>query len=155
MTFRNPLAGCALALAATLAFAAPPADILPGGPMPPPMMGPGHEPMPPFLHGVTLTDEQRDKMFEIMYAQIPALRARERELRLSHESLTRLSRSSEFDDVKAKALADAGARAMAEIALTRARLDHKVYRLLTPEQRKQIDNPRPRDAEPCGEPHMR
>jgi periplasmic protein CpxP/Spy len=155
MAFRNLLAGCALALAASAAFAAPPADLPPGGPMPPPMMGPGREPMPPFLHGVTLTEEQRDKMFEIMYEQIPALRSRERELRQSHESLTRLSRSSEFDDVKAKALADAGARAMMEISLTRARLDHKVYRLLTPEQRKQIDNPRPRDAEPCGEPPRR
>jgi Spy/CpxP family protein refolding chaperone len=144
MTFRNLLAGCALALAATAASAEPP-----------PMLGPGHEPTPPFLHGVTLTEEQRDKVFEIMHAQMPGLRAREKELRQSHEALARLSLSVEFDDLKAKALADAGARTMAEIALTRARLDHKVYRLLTPEQRKQVDNPRPRDMNGCGEPPRR
>lgn len=140
MTCRNLIAGCALALAATATFAAPP-----------PMMGPDQEPTPPFLHGVTLTEEQRDKVFEIMHAQIPALRTREKELRQSHEALLRVSLSGEFDDLKAKTLADAGARALAEIALTRARLDHKVYRLLTSEQRKQIDNPRPRDADGCGE----
>jgi Spy/CpxP family protein refolding chaperone len=155
MGLRNLLAGCTLALAATAAFAAPPADLPPGGPMPPPMMGAGREPMPPFLRGVTLTEEQRDKLFEIMHAQMPALRNREKELRQSHEGLLKLSLNGEFDDLKAKALADAGARAMAEIALMRARLDHKIYRLLTPEQRKQIDNPRPRDAEHCGEPPRR
>jgi Spy/CpxP family protein refolding chaperone len=148
MTLRNLLTGCALALAATAAFASPPAE------MPPPMMmmGPGREPMPPFLYGVSLTEEQRDKLFDLMHAQIPALRAREKELRQSHEALLRLSLSGEFDDLKAKSLAEAGARALAEIALTRARLDHKVYRLLTAEQRQQLDNPRPRDAERCGEP---
>ena len=144
MNCRHLLAGCALALAATATFAAPP-----------PMMGPDQEPTPPFLHGVSLTEEQRDKMFEIMHAQMPGLRAREKELRQAHEALLRVSLSGEFDDIKAKSLADAGARAMAEIALTRARLDHKVYRLLTSEQRKQIDNPHPRDADGCGEPRMR
>ncbi|MBI4996321.1 MAG: Spy/CpxP family protein refolding chaperone [Rhodocyclales bacterium] len=155
MTFRNLLAGCALTLAAVPTFAAPPADMPPGQMPPPPMMGPGREPMPPFLHDVVLTEEQRDKLFEIMHAQMPAMRAREKELRQSHEALHKLSQNSEFDDVKARALADAGARALAEIALTRARVDHKIYRLLTPEQRKQIDAPRPRDAEHCGEPPRR
>jgi periplasmic protein CpxP/Spy len=156
MTFRNLLAGCALALAATAALASPPADMPPGGPMPPPpMMGPGREPMPPFLHGVTLTEEQRDKLFELMHAQAPSLHAREKELRRSHEALLKLSLRSEFDDVTAKSLADAGARAMAEIALARARLDHQVYSLLTAEQRKQLDNPRPRHADGCGEPLRR
>jgi Spy/CpxP family protein refolding chaperone len=150
MTFRNLLAGCALALATTAAFASPPADMLP-----PMMMGPGREPTPPFLHGVILTEEQRDKMFELMHAQVPTQRAREKELRQSHEALLKLSLSSEFDEGKARSLADAGAKAMAEIALARARLDQKVYSLLTAEQRKQIDNPRPHHADGCGEPPHR
>jgi periplasmic protein CpxP/Spy len=152
MTFHHLLAGCALALAATAALAAPPADMPPGGMIPPPMMGPGREPMPPFLRGVTITEEQRDKLFELMHALAPSLHAREKELRQSHEALLKLSLRSEFDDVKAKSLVDAGARAMAEIALARARLDHQVYGLLTAEQRKQLDNPRPRHADGCGEP---
>ncbi|MBI5784489.1 MAG: Spy/CpxP family protein refolding chaperone [Rhodocyclales bacterium] len=151
MSIRNLLAGCALALAAATAFAAPAADM----PPPPPMLAPGREPMPPFLRGITLTEEQRDKVFEIMHAQIPSLRTREKELRQSREGLIKLSLSGEFDDLKAKALADAGARAMAEVVLTRARLDHKVYRLLTAEQRKQLESPRPHDAERCGEPRTR
>jgi periplasmic protein CpxP/Spy len=161
MAFRNLLAGCALALAATAASAAPPADLPPGGPMPSPMMEPGREPIPPFLHGVSLSEDQRDKLFEIMHAQIPALRAREKELRQAHEGLLKLSLNSEFDDVKAKSLADAIARATADIALSRARNDAKIYRLLTPEQRKQVGSvPRPQEraaqaGEPCGEPPRR
>jgi len=148
------IAGIALTLTALGACAAPPTDVLPGG-NPPPMMAPGHEPLPPFLHGVVLTEEQRDKIFEIMHAQVPGLRAREKELRQAFDGLRKLALADEFDDIKAKALADAAARAQAEIALTRARTDYKIYRLLTTEQRKQMQAPRQRDGEPCGEPPRR
>lgn len=146
------IAGIALTLTALSACAAPPTD-LPHGP--PPMMAPGHDPVPPYLHGVTLTDEQGDKIFEIMHAQVPALRTHQNELRRALDSLRRLALTTEFDDIKAKALADAAARAKSEIVLMQARTDHKIFRLLTAEQRKLVQAPRPRDGEPCDVPAHR
>ena len=105
----------------------------PDGPFGGPMMG------MPFLRGLSLTDAQRDKVFEIMHAQAPALRLREREVRQSREALFALARSERFDDAKATALADTGARAASEIALMRARSAAAVWQVLTPEQRKQAD----------------
>lgn len=105
----------------------------PDGPFGGPMMG------MPLLRGLSLSDAQQDKVFEIMHAQAPALRLREREVRQSREALFALSRSERFDDAKATALADTGARAAAQIALMRARSAAAVWQVLTPEQRKQAD----------------
>jgi periplasmic protein CpxP/Spy len=142
----------------TAAHAAPPMGMPDGNPPPPPMMmhgGPDHEPLPPFLHGIKLTDAQLDKLFEIMHAQAPNLRAREKELQQTREGLIKLSQSNEFDDAKAKLLSDAAGRAMAEIGLLHARTDYQIFRLLTTEQRKQIGTARRTDGERCGEPHIR
>lgn len=150
---RPSLAALALIAATATAFAAPPSDMPPSGHRPP-MMAPGHEP-PPIPPGVVLTEAQHDKIFEIMHAQAPARHAREKELAQALDGLRKLALADEFDDIKAKALADAAARAQAELALTRARTDYKIQRLLTTEQRKQAQAPRPRDGEHCGEPPRR
>jgi protein CpxP len=150
------IAGLGLALATTTSFAAPAMEMsLGGNPPPPPTMGPCHEPVPPFLHGVALTEDQRDKVFEIMHAQMPNLRAREKEIRRAHEGLIKLSLNTEFDDIKAKALANASAEAMSDVALMHARIDNKIFGLLTPEQRKQIEGSRAREEEHCGEPRIK
>jgi periplasmic protein CpxP/Spy len=145
-----------LVLAASC-FASPPMEPPPPGGNPPPMADPRHEPVPPWLRGVTLTEEQHDNIFEIMHAQLPAFRAREKELQHAGDALMKLPLNAEFDDIKAKSLADAIARTTADIALSRTRNDAKIYRLLTPDQRKQVGNvPRPQEragqaGEPCGE----
>jgi Spy/CpxP family protein refolding chaperone len=64
--------------------------------------------------------------------------------------LIKLSLSTEFDDIKAKALANASAEAMSDVTLIHARLDNKIFGLLTPEQRKQIEGSRARQEEHCG-----
>lgn len=163
LNHRPLLLAIGLALA-TAAHAAPPMGMPDGNPPPPPMMmhgGPDHEPMPPFLHGIKLTDAQLDKLFEIMHAQAPNLRVREKEIQQTREGLIKLSQSHEFDDAKAKLLSDAAGRAMAEIGLLHARTDNQIYRLLTAEQRKQVTDHRPPKGEfggrrppmgvPCGE----
>jgi len=147
---RNLTVACGLALATASALAAPPMDVPPdGGPFPPPMMGPGHDPVPPYLRGIALTAEQRDRIFEIMHAQAPALRTRERDLRQARDALMKLSLSGDFDDIRAKLLADSAARVMSEMSLARAHVDNRIYRLLTPDQRKQVDNPRLPDRDGC------
>jgi len=96
-------------------------------------------PMPPFLHGLNLTEAQRDAVFKIVYEQMPAMRDRMKQLRKSEEALHTLTSSNQYDDAKAKALAESVADDSAVLSLMRAQGEHKIFALLTPEQRKQVD----------------
>jgi Spy/CpxP family protein refolding chaperone len=126
----------------------------PGGPMMPPPHGmfphgmPGLAP-PPMLHGVELTEPQQDKLFELMLAQAPAERARAKEAAKALDELRRLATLDRFDTDRARSLAETHGRALAQLALMRAELDARLRALLTPEQRKQLDEARARaDSHP-------
>jgi periplasmic protein CpxP/Spy len=121
----------------------------PGGPMMPPPHGmfPGGAPglaPPPMLHGVELTEPQQDKLFELMLAQAPAERARAKEAVKALNELRRLATLDRFDADRARSLAEAHGMALAQLALMRAELDAKLRALLTPEQRKRLDEARAR-----------
>lgn len=147
LILRNLLVGCAMLLPAAVSFAMPPMESAPME-MPPPYMLQGNrgeptgEPMsehaPPWLHGIDLSEEVRDKIFDVFHAQAPAMRAREKELRQSMDALRTLALTGDFDDTKAKVLSNTSGRALAEIALMRARTDQQIYRLLTPAQRQEV-----------------
>jgi Spy/CpxP family protein refolding chaperone len=114
----------------------------------PPPMGPPPgfgepRPGPPFLRGLALTDAQEDRIFEILHAQAPMLRQRQRELHQAREELRALSRAERFDEARAGALADTSARAAAAIALIHARSEAAIWQVLTAEQRKQADETPP------------
>lgn len=163
--FRRFLAISAIALALPLpALAQPRPDREPGprcdgGP------GPGHfgggpadrfahgaGPMPGFLQGLDLTDAQRDKIFAIGHEQAPQLREKFKVAHQAREELRTLVSSPQYDEPKAKALAEKEARSMAEIALLKARSDHAIYALLTQEQRKKAEELKARrGAPPIGE----
>lgn len=96
-------------------------------------------PVPPFLHGAHLSEAQRDKVFSILYAQLPLLREQFKASRKAQDELRGLAASDGYDEAKAKLLAEASARAQAAIALLRARGLHRIYALLTPEQRSQME----------------
>jgi Spy/CpxP family protein refolding chaperone len=118
----------------------PMGDMFPRGGMPPPTgMMPDAGPMPPFLLGLTLTETQQDKIFAIVHATVPLLREQGKLVRKNADRLRELTVSAEYDEAKLKALADAGARAMAEITLVQARSTHQIFALLSPEQRAQAD----------------
>jgi Spy/CpxP family protein refolding chaperone len=104
-----------------------------------PMMGG----LPPFLHGLELTEAQQDKVFTILYAEIPYLREQGKAARKAHEALRALTQSAQYDDARAAALAQAGAQAMANITLQHVRTEQKLLALLTPEQRKQLAEHQP------------
>jgi len=108
-----------------------------GGP-PPGAMGPMEAPLPPYLHDITLSDEQQDKIFDLMHAQAPQVRLLARTLRKSHEQLRELGFSEKYDDATARSLIDAAAHAQSELELLRTHGDHEILALLTPEQRKQV-----------------
>ncbi|HVL02763.1 MAG TPA: Spy/CpxP family protein refolding chaperone [Dongiaceae bacterium] len=98
----------------------------------------GFEHQPPFLRGLKLTEEQRDKIFEITYAQIPIQRTFHKEMRALHQQLRKLPLSADYDAGKMKKLVDAQAKLQADHLLKIAEADNRIYKLLTDDQRKQL-----------------
>lgn len=94
------------------------------------------------LRGLDLTDAQRDQIFQIHYAQMPEKRAQKKAARAARKELRDLALAPQYDAAKAKAAADAYAKASAQLALMRVDSMHKVLAVLTPEQRKQFDERR-------------
>jgi protein CpxP len=113
---------------------------------------------PPFLAGLKLTDEQQDKVFAIVYAAAPAVRDQAKALRKAHEALHDINESPQYDENKVKSLADSAAKADSQLTVLRVRTEHEIYALLTPEQRKQLEDRRrehehgPRDQDHKGSP---
>lgn len=92
-----------------------------------------------FLRGLDLTPEQRDQVFRIFHDQAPALRERAQAARDTREELRKLALGPSFDSAKARQLADAAAKAQADVAVMRAEGMSKVVALLTPEQRTKLE----------------
>jgi periplasmic protein CpxP/Spy len=113
-------------------------------------MGFGEDRPPPYLMGLHLTEEQEDKVFTIMHAAAPEFREHMKAAHKAHEALHDLGESAAFDNAKAAALAQAAATAESQLALLRARTDHEIFVLLTPEQRARIQERR-REHESHGE----
>jgi periplasmic protein CpxP/Spy len=145
--------GIALATASSQAMPPDGPCAHPPGPMTQEGMAP--DPAPPWLRGINLSEAMRDRIFDIMHAQLPNLRARAREAQQSREALHRLSFSGSYDDAKAKLLSDTLARATAEMALVQSRADQQIYRLLTPEQRQELDSRNTRDPREPGKREAR
>ncbi len=98
----------------------------------------GGDMMPPHLRGLNLTEAQRDKIFEIMHAQAPAMRDQAKALRKAEDDLRGLTAAADYSDAKARSLADTAAKAMSEMTLARVKAERQVFEVLTPEQRKQL-----------------
>lgn len=100
----------------------------------------GHHGMMGLLRGVKLTDAQRDKVFAIHHAMEPQAYEKFKVLRKSREDLRAAGpMSAQFDEARAKAAIEAGARAKADLQLMRLRSEREVYALLTPEQKAQVE----------------
>ncbi|PKO37850.1 MAG: hypothetical protein CVU33_11015 [Betaproteobacteria bacterium HGW-Betaproteobacteria-6] len=106
--------------------------------------------MPPHLRGLNLTEAQQDKVFEIMHAQAPVMRAKANTLRKVERDLRALTATPEYSDAKAQVLADMAAKATSELTLARAKADRQVFEVLTPEQRKQLAEMKPMERGPRG-----
>lgn len=109
--------------------------------------GPGPEKMPPHLRDLSLTEAQRDKVFEIMHGQAPAMRDKAKALHQAEGELRALAAGPDYNEGKARVLTEAVAKAMSEMTLARLKAERQVYEILTPEQRKQM-----LEARPSGEP---
>ncbi len=96
--------------------------------------------LPPFIR---LSSEQQDKLFELRHAQEPAVRAQMKELHSAHAQLHALALADTYDEARARQIATRAAQANSEVALLHARLQHAAFLLLTPEQRKRLEQCKP------------
>ena len=102
------------------------------------MQGPRAPGLPFFLGGVHLSEEQDDRVFDLVHAQEPALRNAHKAVEHARRELQEMVMSGNYDEAKASALAHSGADASADASLIRARIDSQVLQVLTPAQRRQI-----------------
>jgi Spy/CpxP family protein refolding chaperone len=114
------------------------------GAVPPGM--PGEHPhlhMPHSLFSeLGLSDAQQKQVAEITQAQHNEVCAKQKAVHESMQALHQLAASEQFDAGKARALADAHGKAIAELAYLHAQTHAKVWVILTPEQRKQLEEKR-------------
>jgi Spy/CpxP family protein refolding chaperone len=100
-----------------------------------------------------LSEDQQDKVFAILHAAAPELREHMKAARKAREALGELSHSTAFDSGKAEALAQTQAEAESQVALLRARTDHDIYLVLTPDQRAHIADREHEHADRAHEGH--
>ncbi|MCD6673963.1 MAG: Spy/CpxP family protein refolding chaperone [Burkholderiaceae bacterium] len=91
-----------------------------------------------FLRGLDLSEQQRDRIFEIRHAAEPKMREQAKALRDTRGEFARLALSPGYDEAKVKALADRNAQAISEMAQLRARSMNEIYKVLTPEQQAKV-----------------
>lgn len=117
----------------------------PGAPMPmhggPGAQRGGLEPLlPPFI---ALSGDQEDKLFELRHGQEPAMRKQMKELHDAHAQLRMVALADNYDEARARQAATRVSQASTELALMRARLQHAAFALLTPDQRKRLEQCKP------------
>lgn len=100
-------------------------------------MFPGHGAFG-FLRGLDLSETQRDRVFEILHGQAPALRDSAKAIGRMRQELGALAMSGQYDEAKARSLSEALAGATAAMALERARGAHAVWQVLSEAQRQQV-----------------
>src|SRR5258705_593254 len=101
---------------------------------------PGHRGM----HGdrlrhLGLTEAQRDQIFKVRQDQAPELRERMKAVCRAHEDLRQSAKATPFDRDRARQLADAEAKAVAQIAFMRTETASRVRAVLTDAQRAKLD----------------
>lgn len=101
-----------------------------------PPMGMAHPPH--FLHGMTLSEAQQDKIFELMHQKAPQLRTAAKKSRDATDELRKLALSERYDAARAQSLADKAARTQSNMMTLRAEVDQQIYNVLTVDQRKQV-----------------
>lgn len=99
----------------------------------PPPMG-----LPLFPPHIALTDEQQKKIFDLQHAQELVIFDQERIARKTMQELRALTSSDHFDSTKAKSLADANGKALAELIYLRTEIQAKIWAMLSDAQRKSL-----------------
>ena len=87
------------------------------------------------LNGLKLSEEQRDKVFAVVHAQAPQLRANAKQRRAALRELRTVALADNYDEARVKELSESLSQAVAAAAMIRSRSANEIYQALTPEQR--------------------
>jgi len=90
------------------------------------------------LRGVNLSEAQRDRVFAILHAQAPQMRAQALEAQTARQALQQVALAGELDEAKLQDLAQRASRANTDLAVLRARTHNALFKELTPEQQAQV-----------------
>ena len=105
-------------------------------------MGPGgfsgadFGPAMPFPREIQLSEAQKDKLFDLFLNQARAMRDKGKALQKADAELRAVTAG---DDSRLRSLVDARAKAWAEVTLLRLRGERQALEVLTPEQRRQVE----------------
>jgi Spy/CpxP family protein refolding chaperone len=142
--YKLSISTCVMALVCAVSAAAIAGE---GGPPPMQFSGPpeaGGERFSPMLRGIALSEAQRDKLFELAYAQMPVVRKKMKALGASEAELHELLTSPNYSEAKVKVLVDTISRMQADLMLLRIKADREAFEMLTPQQRQQfVERPVP------------
>jgi Spy/CpxP family protein refolding chaperone len=103
--------------------------------------------VPPLIHQ---TPQQQDRLLELRHAHEPALRAHLDQLRDARGELRAIALARSYDATRAKQAGARAVQASGAIESMNARLQNAVLALLTPEQRRLIDEDKPGGGPPPG-----
>lgn len=92
-----------------------------------------------FLNGLNLSEEQQDRVFNILHKQAPRQRDSMKLLNKSMTALHELARSGNYSDANAQSIARSIGQASADLALMHAQTERQIMEILTPEQRRLIE----------------
>ncbi|MEJ2060179.1 MAG: Spy/CpxP family protein refolding chaperone [Gammaproteobacteria bacterium] len=106
-----------------------------------------------FMAGLNLTDKQRDEIFKIRYEQKPVVREKMKALFEIRRSLRDATLADHYDAKHVKTLADKQAKLNAELIVMRSDTMHRIYSVLNPAQKKQLEEIRKQRAERFAERH--
>lgn len=87
------------------------------------------------LRKLDLTEEQQDKVFELMHEQKPAMRDKMKEMRQARQAIHEVVLSDKYDPKQVSLLADKQGKLVAEMIKMRTKNFNQVYSMLTPEQK--------------------
>lgn len=93
---------------------------------------------PPPLASLDLSESQQRQIFELRHAQAPAIFETEQIVRNTMRELQQLAKADRFDAGKAKSLAEAHGKTIAELIYLHTETQSKIWTLLTDAQRKQL-----------------
>lgn len=91
--------------------------------------------VPHYLRGLELSQVQKDQLFTLRHKQAPVMREQQKQRHKLMQALRDTTQAQSFDDAKAQHIATGLANLERDQVLMRARMQAKVFALLTPEQR--------------------
>lgn len=102
--------------------------------------------IPPHLRDIQLSVEQEDKIFAMFYAEMPKIHEAMKARKSLYTELRSLGKAEPYNESQVRALAEKLATLERDFVINKTRMDNKVYVLLSPEQRAQLEKNESQDG---------